>query len=284
MDSLSDRQSVGFSIVDVITPLPGFEHGYYRILVEPTGQIKYLAFSDKETARLGDGVEYAATYGDFPEAGPPVPDIQGCRLGFVGVPGGEWNVGHLQVGEEEGRFSIGRTEWRELDTIDKAWHPRRIDRSELEGGRCGIEEVQGRGQMYCAVYGGRFGLDEVMVCTEWYPDSIYGIAHETEMYEAVEGQGIGPVFVGHVTENRRRVIGYMVERVDGRAAGREDVEGCCEVLGRLHRLGIGYGRFWEGCFLCTDKGIVLHGFGGAYRTSERQKLQEEMDRLRQWLG
>jgi hypothetical protein len=273
-----------FTVVDVVTRLPGLPYGYYRVLVEPLATIKYLAYDSENEARLTASAEVAKQFADFPNTGMPFPDIQGLHLGFTTVPTGDWNVGYLACHEESGKYAIVRTAQQKLASIEDVWHLKQVDKLELRQGQSSTEkEVQCQGQMYCGVFPGQLGHTEVVVSTEWYPDDIYGVRHETAVYAAIQGHNIGPEFLAHVTENQSRVIGYMVEKLRGQAAGSEDISACCDVLGRLHGLGIGYGDFRPGCFLRTERGIVMHGFGGAFWTSDQKRLDGEMSRLREWL-
>ncbi len=67
-------------------------------------------------------------------------------------------------------------------------------------------------------------------------------------YCYIENQGIGPRFLGHVTE-AGRVIGFLMEYVAGRAAEVEDLEWCQSVLARLHGLGLKHGDINKHNFL-----------------------------------
>lgn len=77
-----------------------------------------------------------------------------------------------------------------------------------------------------------------MLNTDWYPEWIYGVIQETMVYAQIEGHGIGPKFLAHVTENGERVYGYMLERVPARHATIDDLQACKAVLAKLHSLEI----------------------------------------------
>lgn len=51
---------------------------------------------------------------------------------------------------------------------------------------------------------------------------------ETEAYSWLEGHGIRPRFLGHLKEEDR-IIGFLLEKVQGRHATIQDLVGCEEV-------------------------------------------------------
>ncbi len=68
--------------------------------------------------------------------------------------------------------------------------------------------------MNAAIYRGQFGASQVVVNLECYPDDILGVIQQTRVHSQIDGQGIGPKFLGHATENTEnteRVCGYMLE-------------------------------------------------------------------------
>jgi hypothetical protein len=71
------------------------------------------------------------------------------------------------------------------------------------------------------------------------------------MYSLIDGQGIAPKFFAHVTENRNRVIGYIVEIVKARRATIADLPSCRDVSSKLHNLGIAHGSLHDIDFLVT---------------------------------
>lgn len=89
--------------------------------------------------------------------------------------------------------------------------------------------------------------------------------------------GLVPRLVAHVTENRSRVIGFLLERVPGaREAGPADLDACRAVLTRLHALGIAKGRLSRHSFLVLEDGsVIIQGpFTGSF--GEPEDLEEAM--------
>jgi hypothetical protein len=58
---------------------------------------------------------------------------------------------------------------------------------------------------------------------EW---EIPRIERETRAYQLLEGSGLSPRFLGHIHENGR-IMGFLLEKVEGRAASIQDL-GICE--------------------------------------------------------
>jgi len=237
----------------------GFRYGYYRIIVKNTSIIKYLV---------------------VPNPAPSFPDIRGERLGFDTVPDGSWNVGYLKREAGVDQYLWDSAAEQSLATVEKIWHPRKVDYMELGDPEATTEfHLRSTAQIFPAVYNNHFGVEQVVVNIEWCPEDIYGINHETEIYSLIENQDIGPKFLAHVTENKDRVIGYMIEMVMARRAAVDDLPACRKVLSKLHNLGIAHGSLRDTDFLITNDRVLLHNFAGSYKTDEKSVLGAEMDSL-----
>jgi hypothetical protein len=250
--------STPFEIIDAVSGQLGHDHGYYRILANST--IKYL---------------------QFPSSHPRFPDIRGEYLDFKTVPAGDWNIGYLAQEADTGKFILESVGITTFEGIQDTWHTLFIDflalgyplSGELEG------ELQCRGCMYSAVYHDPHGKHNVVVSFERYPEDIYGVKHETEIYRLIHGQNVGTKFLAHVTENGHRTIGYVTEHIaGGRHATIEDLEACREVLSKLHSLGIAHGSLSPASFIVAEH-VVVHGFGGSYQTDDQTVLDAEMASL-----
>lgn len=95
---------------------------------------------------------------------------------------------------------------------------------------------------------------------DWLPGHWVGIKNESRIYEIIQSRdpGLAPRFLGHVMENRFRVIGFLLERItDAHEAGPSDLEECRAALARLHALGIAKGQLSRHSFLVRNDGSVL---------------------------
>ncbi|OCL09845.1 hypothetical protein AOQ84DRAFT_11476 [Glonium stellatum] len=248
-----------FEILDVFSGGPGLPYGHYQILTA-SKTIKYLATIDQN---------------------PIIPDVRGEKLDFAAVPEGNWNVCHLVRKAGTRKFTMGSTELMTLDSIKKTWYPQMVDYLDLKDAHSDEDEdeLQCQHQMRSGVFHTRFDVDKVIVNWEWDPQCVYGVNHETEIYSLIQGHNIGPRFLAHITENRNRVIGFMVERVPGRHATYSDLQACREVLSKLHNLGIAHGSLEPDIFLVTDDRVLLHSFAGSFQTDDKSALDAEMAAL-----
>jgi tRNA A-37 threonylcarbamoyl transferase component Bud32 len=78
---------------------------------------------------------------------------------------------------------------------------------------------------------------------------------ETAVYEAIDRRGVGPAFLGHILEGGR-VLGFLVELVQGRRAGPEDLQECCGVVQRRHAQDIVHGDLNRHNFTVVSDGTV----------------------------
>lgn len=84
------------------------------------------------------------------------------------------------------------------------------------------------------------------------------VEKETEVYATLHKlgeDGLAPRFLGHLTENGR-VMGFLIEKLAGRHAGIEDLEGCLEVVKTFHRTGMVHGDLCKYNFLVEEGGIA----------------------------
>ncbi|KAF2679890.1 hypothetical protein K458DRAFT_393453 [Lentithecium fluviatile CBS 122367] len=100
---------------------------------------------------------------------------------------------------------------------------------------------------------------------------------ESTAYEWIDGQGVGPKFLGHLTE-AGRAIGFVMEYIDdARSANTGDLAACQGVLAKLHSLCIKYGDINEYNFLVREGEVVLIDFETAQRRSEKKELEAEFE-------
>jgi hypothetical protein len=248
---------VFFEIIGTMSGTAGYKYRYYRILTQ-SSRVKYLAFMSLDLMIL---------------------DIHGERLDFNTVPEGDWNIGYLIPKRGSDKLTLDTVEKRALFGVSSTWCPNFIDYLALNEPCSSASELQGQHQMQSILCREHLGLENVVVNFEWYPYEIYGPVRETKIYALIEGYNIGPKFLAHVTENRDRVIGYMVEHVPARSATSADLELCREVLRMLHKLGITHGNINPAAFLIHNGRALLHGFASARQTQDRAILNAEMDSL-----
>ncbi|KAF5625076.1 alpha-galactosidase a [Fusarium sp. NRRL 52700] len=117
-----------------------------------------------------------------------------------------------------------------------------------------------------------------------FPWEVAYLAAETRVYKTLESSGITPQFLGHINEGGR-TIGFLLEKVQGRHAGKEDLEACQNVLSQLHDLGILHGDVNRYNFIIGSDGkAVLIDFEKAREDASVVEKDAEMRSLPQQLA
>lgn len=110
---------------------------------------------------------------------------------------------------------------------------------------------------------------------EW---EIPRIETETRIYQLLEGTGFAPAFLGHVHENGR-VMGLLLEKVEGRFASIDDIGKCKAALQQLHKLGLRHGDVNRYNFLVDADRVKLIDFEHTHENAVRDSLREELEGL-----
>ncbi|PLN82369.1 alpha-galactosidase A precursor [Aspergillus taichungensis] len=186
------------------------------------------------------------------------------------LPLGDWNYGLVALNTDGLPYfaSVRRTQF---PGVRDTWHAMYVDYLELSIGRklrTGIYEVK------CSL-----SDDPVVAKFARFSWEIQYMENETRAYRWISGHGIGPRFLGHLTEDNR-VIGFLMEYVsDARHAGVQDVTACGEVLSRLHGLGIRHGDINRFNFLIRGSNATLIDFDTARKCDDPNVLQQEIQNL-----
>ncbi|KAI0815382.1 alpha-galactosidase a precursor [Xylaria sp. FL0064] len=191
-------------------------------------------------------------------------------------PPGDWNEGHVAKDKITGNVIFATTVRRDLSGVKNIWHGKKIDHLQLTWiGRM----RQNIRLITCPL----FKYPVVYKFAE-FPWQIPIMERETTAYNWIHGQGIGPQFLGHVTE-AGRVIGFLIENVPGHTAKIEDLDKCQRVLKRLHALGLKHGDVNKHNFLIRDgkEEAVLVDFETTVRCQDEKELLGESEELREKL-
>jgi len=185
-------------------------------------------------------------------------------------PSGDWNTGRIAKDITSGQPCFTSVKKEDLPTI-ATWHPRLVNYLDLR-----IDE-----ELRIKVYEATDTLTDAPVIAKYarFPSEIAFLAAETRAYAWIEGTGIGPKFLGHITEEDR-AIGILLERVVGaRHARPEDLALCRRSLARLHALGVKHGDVNRHNFLVLGRRAVLIDFEAAERCEDALVLGLEMEGL-----
>lgn len=190
-------------------------------------------------------------------------------------PPGGWNEGHVSQDAATGQLVFSRNTRSDLPGITSLWHPTRIGFLEFSAPKRIRQNIH--------VVTHPFFTRPVLIKFAEFPWPIPFFEAETAAYEWIDGSGIGPGFLGHLTEEGR-VIGFILEYVeDTRTAETEDLAACQGLLSRLHALGIKHGDVNKYNFLLRHDRVVMVDFETAERCSESDELKAELQLLEQSL-
>lgn len=188
------------------------------------------------------------------------------------LPKGTWNYSYIAKDPTTGLVHFTEAVQRQLPGVISAWHPTMINYLDLKIGpnlKSGVYDVT------CSAFEGP--VIAKFAVWEWEIDYFN---HECAIYQNIEGHGIGPRFLGHITEEGR-VIGFLTELVTDQAgharhATSADLDICRQVLARLHNLGILHGDINKHNFLITSRGATLIDFSEARHSADESAFEEEM--------
>ncbi|KAF7554170.1 hypothetical protein G7Z17_g3116 [Cylindrodendrum hubeiense] len=189
-------------------------------------------------------------------------------------PTGDWNKGYAARDPDTGKATFVRTETVQFAGVKSLWHPvklNELDFTRQHRLRQGVHVAT-----HPEVEDGKLVLIKLAV----WPWEIPYVVAETAAYQWISDTGVGPKFLGHLTEGKDgRVVGFVTEWVeDARAAEPEDFDGCKKALGRLHELGIKLGDINKHNFLVRDgHDVVLVDFETAKRDCSPRELEDEMN-------
>jgi hypothetical protein len=202
-------------------------------------------------------------------------------------PPGDWTT--MTVGRDD-RGSLTRSiSFKPLAAVMTLWHPKQIDIltiSRVRRFNLRTYEVEWEGNKTAVAKIARFEFE------------IPQVERETQVYRALSTVGTtttttwAPAFLGHLVENGR-VMGLLVEKVEGRRAGIEDYGACEEVVRRFHESGFVHGDLNRYNFLVDEGmgegevGVALIDFENAGVYDERvasRELEGLEEQLREETG
>ncbi|USP80592.1 hypothetical protein yc1106_07866 [Curvularia clavata] len=85
------------------------------------------------------------------------------------------------------------------------------------------------------------------------------IEQETRAYQLLEGSGLASCFLSHINENRR-IIGVLLEKIEGCSASFQGLGICETAPGKLHELRFVHGDANQYNFLVTEDGVKFLDF------------------------
>jgi len=104
------------------------------------------------------------------------------------------------------------------------------------------------------------------------------IEQETRAYQLLDGSGLAPRFLAHVHENGR-IVGFLLEKIEGRSASFQDLSVCETALRKLHELGLAHGDVNRYNFLVTEEGVKLLDFERLQENASPESMSKELENL-----
>ncbi|KAK4140943.1 alpha-galactosidase a, partial [Dichotomopilus funicola] len=189
----------------------------------------------------------------------------------------EWTVANISRDEATGDLKTPLSN-RTLAGVKCQWHPTKVDCLELER----IKQLTAMAfeafppSNPLVTHPPPATVIAKIVRFEW---ELPRIEQETRAYQMLEGTGLAPRFLGHIHENGR-IMGFLLEKAEGRPASFPDLSACETALGKLHELGLVHGDMNRYNFLVTDAGAKLIDFECLRENASPGLMSKELENLR----
>ncbi|KFZ04789.1 hypothetical protein V501_08968 [Pseudogymnoascus sp. VKM F-4519 (FW-2642)] len=193
----------------------------------------------------------------------------------------DWNSAHITRNAATGELEPALSQTT-LPRVEKARHPKMINFLDLE--RTKLLSLLAQECKWQTTAGDDVRDQKTMIVKmARFPWEIQYIEAETRIYQLLQPLRIAPTFLGHIHE-AGRVIGVLLEKVEGRPANSGDLEICKAALQRLHDLGILHGDCNRYNFIITADGkVTLIDFDDAKLDANAEMMEKEMASLEEQL-
>ncbi|KAL2015244.1 hypothetical protein VTK56DRAFT_5950 [Thermocarpiscus australiensis] len=189
----------------------------------------------------------------------------------------EWTVAHISRDKTTGMLKTSLLN-RKLAGVTCQWHHTRVDCLELEKTKqltaTAFETISSSVLPICLPSPGP--MIAKIARFEW---ELPRIEHEMRAYQLLEGSGLAPRFLAHVHENGR-IMGLLLEKIEGRPAAFHDLSVCEAALKELHSRGLVHGDVNRYNFLITGEGAKLIDFERLQENASDELRSMELESLR----
>ncbi|KAG6218118.1 hypothetical protein E4U34_004272 [Claviceps purpurea] len=185
-------------------------------------------------------------------------------------PIGDWNNGRVARDPVTGKITFIRTENVQFTGVESVWHNVKLDELDF------FCQVKLKQRVHVVTHPTINGGGPVLMKLAVWPWEVAWIETETAVYQWICDKGVGPKFLGHLTEGPNgRIIGFITEWLDGtRSAEPRDLDGCIK-HGDINRHNF-LVREGEG----HEDEVVLIDFDLARRDRPHVELEDEMKALK----
>lgn len=161
-----------------------------------------------------------------------------------------------------------------MPQVEELWHPSLIDIFELQ-----TIERKRRCVHECTWKSPLRSNRPMIAKMAHFPWHITSMQRETRVYRALQGTQLAPRVLGHICE-QGRVVGILLEKIEGRHPGFQDLEVCQAALGRLNDLGIAHRDCHQYNFIVTENNrVVLIDFETSVLEASQEAMEEDMHDL-----
>lgn len=156
------------------------------------------------------------------------------------LPTGDWTTAKIFRDKTTGDLRTGFSK-HVLSGVRSQWHPVSVDCLELERSKqltaSAFEVITPRSVPTFDASSPATMIAKI-ARFEW---EVPRIEQETIAYQLLEGSGLAPRFLAHIHENGR-IMGFLLEKLEGRHASIQDLSACEAVLKSFHERGPGTWR------------------------------------------
>ena len=157
---------------------------------------------------------------------------------------------------------------RQFKSVTSVWHHNSVDITTLPV----VRKI--KVNCFKVTYNGMWAIAK-FARFDW---EIRFIEAESVIYRTLKEQNVGPEFLGHLHE-KGRVVGMLLEYIDGRRPRKDDYGTCANALCRLHGLVLIHGDLNLDNLIVTGEGVAkLVDFENC-RLGTEEEREEEMKLL-----
>ena len=185
------------------------------------------------------------------------------------LPSGDWTRARIY---RKSDHLVVEPSYTPLKGVTTCWHHNLVDVQSLAF----EERIRSRVRVV------KYNSKSVIAKIARFEFEIPWVETETAIYQAIDGHGIGPAFLGHLVEHGR-VMGFLIEKIDGVHGEIGDLEACQSIVKRLHSLGIVHGDLNKYNFIVGPTRTTLVDFEDAIKNGSKEAMQKEFAGLTEQL-
>ncbi|KAF2425569.1 alpha-galactosidase A [Tothia fuscella] len=228
----------------------------YRLLID--GRVRYVSIAahslDIDTLRFLPSLLHA------------LPPLESPK---------DWTIAYITRQSNSGNLTAVFSE-RKLAGVQGIWHPQTTDCLRLTR----VKQITASTFEASLTEPDPAALPSTFIAKiarfEW---EIPRLERETRAYSILEGTALAPRFLGHVAEHGR-IIGLLLEKVQGREAGIGDLAACQAAVKKFHGFGLTHGDLNRFNFLVGKDGVKMIDFeNSSIAERDEKEMQREYERL-----